>query len=128
MEIIPTYVTWEQAKWLKEKGLVSDCKRYWVNYSNSEYKEMSNIQLEDLDREVGIGGNLIIPKYEQWQVVEWLRVNHGIWVYVKQGYLWEWYIETIENNPVLVHRDGLENSPQEAYSAAFDYIKDKELI
>lgn len=62
------------------------------------------------------------------EVVMWLYEKHGIWVYVKQGYKWEWYIETIKNNPELTYRDGLENSPTEAYEAAikytFEYIID----
>ena len=54
-------------------------------------------------------------------VVEWLRVNHGIWVYIK--------IEKIENKWAYIFDNGLIwrstkqfNSPQETYLEAFDYI------
>jgi hypothetical protein len=132
MEIKPAYVTFEQAKWLKEKGLIANCKRYWVKYSNTEYKEMSDIQLEDLDREIGIGSNLVIPKYEQWQVVEWLRVNHGIWISVDMVYettqtgFWYSIRQSKEDDKAICSNDY--PTPQEAYSAAFDYILNNNLI
>ena len=146
--IKPHYVDFNTAKLLKEKRLVADCKKYWVKYTDTEYKEMSDIQLEDLDREIGIGGNLVIPKYEQWQVVEWLRVNHGIWVYSypihpfnsdeDDGYpKTVWISKIISTNYVFQEKfidsdNGLavnhHNSPQEAYSAAFDYIRLNNLI
>jgi hypothetical protein len=135
-EIKPTYVTFEQAKWLKEKGLVANCKRYWVKYTNTEYKEMSDVELDNLDREIGIGGNLIIPKYEQHQVVEWLRINHGIWVSVNIAMDDKWYFELynlkVKRNAEIIIEDenvtDFHNSTKEAYSAAFDYIKDNDLI
>ena len=132
MEIKPAYVTFEQAKWFKEKGLIANCKRYWVKYSNTEYKEMSDIQLEDLDREIGIGSNLIIPKYEQHQVVEWLRVNHGIWISVDMVYettqtgFWYSIRQSKEDDKAICSNEY--PTPQEAYSAAFDYIFNKNLI
>jgi hypothetical protein len=122
-KIEPRYVDFNTAKLLKEKGLVANCKRYWVKYTNTEYKEMSDVELEDLDREIGIGGNLIIPKYEQWQVVEWLRDNHGIWVYADFLGSWMYVIVLLKDNSRReIHHF---NSPQKAYSAAFDYILKK---
>jgi hypothetical protein len=69
---------------------------------------------------------------EQWQVVEWLRVNHGEFVST-EIYLGKYrYVIYKANNPHSCRtpwRDNkLFNSPQEAYSAAFDYIKDNNLI
>lgn len=130
----PTYVTFEQAKGFKEKGLVAKCKRYWVKYSNSKYKEMSDIQLEDLDREIGIGGNLIIPKYEQWQTIEWLRREKGIWIHSapenneEDVVKWAFTIQQIDTEVRFVRRVGEFNLPQEAYSAAFDCILQNNLI
>lgn len=139
--IKPHYVDFNTAKLLKEKRLVADCKKYWVKYTDTEYKEMSDIQLEDLDREIGIGGNLVIPKYEQWQVVEWLRINHGIWVEVNYGiyhavkgtfsdtdlYGFYFTIKSIDEKDVYIFGDEEDivnwfDSPQEAYSEAFDYV------
>jgi hypothetical protein len=131
----PTYVTFEQAKRLKEIGLVAECKRYWVKYSNSEYKEMSAIQLEDLDREIGIGGNLIIPKYEQWQIIEWLRVKYEIWIscHPTSNPL-KCQFRIYQNNKGIMNQtyDNYMSkefiTPQQAYSAAFDYILQNNLI
>jgi len=146
-KIEPTYVSFEQAKLLKDKGLIADCRGYWVRYTNTKYKELSNTELEDLDREIGIGECLIIPKYEQCQVVEWLRVVHGTIVFVLPdneddflktqrviytptvykvvdglSYLYKELIRCREGNGIKYF-----NTPQEAYSAAFDYVL-KELI
>jgi hypothetical protein len=120
--IQPTYVTFEQAKKLKELGLSAKSDKYWVMMTKNEYTEMSDVQLEDLDYSIGIGGNLVITKYQKWQVVEWLRVNHSIWVNV--GYSGDktvYMMTTKLNGDVLWNEKGF-NSPQQAYSAAFDYV------
>ena len=110
--IQPTYATFEQAKLLKEK----ECKEgYW------SYKGL---------------------KIEQWQIVEWLRVKHNIDLQniCNYGRLGRTYrmgiifinekkeVDTIFLRPIDTPFKFIEfNSPQEAYSAAFDYIL-KELI
>jgi hypothetical protein len=146
-KIEPAYVSFEQAKSLKEKGFniitrtAYDFKTYQPsniyeenleiipnakNYSNSEYKRY--------------------PRPEQWQVVEWLRLNHGIWVYASPYYsrpddnkTGKWIFEGFEPEVYFIKEleVGEEISttfflatyehPQKAYSAAFDYIL-KELI
>jgi len=124
-QIEPIYTSFEQAKVFKEKGLVANCKRYWVKYTNTdtEYKEMSDVELDNLDREIGIGGNLIIPKYEQWQVVEWLRVNYNIYIWIPQPYEdGEAFAYKVRSEDGITTNIGTFDSPQEAYSAAFDYI------
>ena len=55
------------------------------------------------------------------EVVMWLYEKHSIWIYIKQGYKWEWYIETVANHPELKYNDGLEDSPTEAYEEAIIY-------
>jgi signal peptidase I len=101
MEIKPTYVTFEQAKLLKEKGF--------------EVKE--------------VRGGYLVP--EQWQVVEWLRVKHGIWTVVNWGtnndeVVWYYGISKIGINSAFMEKPYYK-TPQEAISAAFDYCL-KELI
>ena len=61
---------------------------------------------------------------EQWQVVEWLRVNHGIWVYVVGGGNNRYYPMYQDKNQykLALDLDKCYDTPQEAYSAAFDYI------
>jgi hypothetical protein len=131
-KIEPVYVTFEQAKKLKELGLVANSDKYWVKMTKDEYTEMSDISLEDLDNSIGIGGNLVITKYQQWQIVEWLRVNHGIWVYpqITGNSFTQHYIPMIapKLNPNNTIQLAKYNSPQEAYSAAFDYILNNDLI
>jgi hypothetical protein len=156
MKIEPTYLTFEQCKMLKEKGLNAICQRYWVRWSSTDYKEMSNIELVTLDYEIGIGNNLITPKYEQWQVVEWLRLEHNIFVSIlhkdvrnqptenntyidfkgftfyvvstlEYKHLMSEEIDTMLNGGIGKGWGIVYNSPQEAYSSAFDFIL-KELI
>ncbi len=121
MKIEPTYITFEQAKWLKEKGFTKEngcaCREGWINYlfyfegKTSEPENDSGYALDTL------GNSHLIERPEQWQVVEWLRVEKDIFIevcYWKSTKLYQWKID---------NKFGKEfNSPQEAYSAAFDYI------
>ncbi len=104
MEIKPTHVTFEQAKWLKEKGF----DFYVPNIYNEK----------------------VLSTPEQWQVVEWLRVEKDIYVVSHFNTL---FLKGKYN--ILIHKISLQticpmpnkiqsgyDSPQEAYSAAFDYI------
>ena len=51
------------------------------------------------------------------EVVIWLYEKHGIWIYAKRGYGWEFVIEKAET----LNNDGTFNTPTEAYSAAILY-------
>jgi hypothetical protein len=130
MEIKSTYVTFEQAKLLKEKGF---------NYR--VYKEYTPqfdfITDTDTSANCVIGGECAM-KYaaedsfaapEQWQVVEWLRVNHGIWIQIEFGkdedQIWfDWYIYKLELGYDYSNESSYSgfNSPQEATSAAINYV------
>ena len=107
MSIEPTYITFEQAKWIKEKGF----KNIEIDYGLNQMLNNCN------------------PP-EQWEVVEWLRVNHGIWVFVgadafNKKKFWGSVLNlTTDKNK----QTRFCSTPQEAYSAAFDYIKDNNLI
>jgi hypothetical protein len=135
MEIKPHYVNFNTAKLLKEKGLVAKSDRYWVKMTEDSYTEMADRQLEDLDSDIGIGGNLVITKYQQWQVVEWLLLKYGIWVGVNPLLNNKFFYNIIDlkSKSLLPINSGDESnynytSPQEAYSAAFDYIINNNLI
>jgi hypothetical protein len=135
MEIKPHYTTFEQSQLLKEKGLVAKSDRYWVKMSKDSYTEMTDWRLEDLDSDIGIGGNLVITKYQQWQVVEWLLLKYGIWVGVNPLLNNKFFYNIIDlkSKSLLPINSGDESnynytSPQEAYSAAFDYIINNNLI
>lgn len=108
-------VTFEQARLLKEKGF--DIKTTTFYASNGGVCD----SVYDFDN--------WCYNPEQWQVVEWLRVNHDIWVscYPTSNPLKCQFRIYKNDNGVMgqVYDDymGKEfNSPQEAYSAAFDYI------
>lgn len=137
--ITPTYISFEQAKLLKEKGFKYYCRvSYWDNELTShtpgfplENGETSQENYYDFPR-------FYAP--EQHQVVEWLRINHGIWVEIKPecyGDRWfanlnicsrEAWDNLYKRNEVLSAFREFNNehpTPQEAYSAAFDYILNK---
>jgi hypothetical protein len=123
--MIKNNVTFEQAKWLKEKGFNIPCREGWYIAQLDPYKG----QLFPDDT----GGKHEIEKPEQHQVVEWLRINHGIWVWVRP-----YKDHAADNNDPIQHqmnvyKNGVTvskefNSHEEAYSASFDYIKDNNLI
>jgi hypothetical protein len=127
-EIKPTYITFEQAKWLKEKGFKIGSNRGYLPNGELSYSQYASLCYND---EEDYPTRYSAP--EQWQVVEWLRVNHGIWVWVRP-----YKDHAADNNDPIQHqmnvyKNGVTvskefNSHEEAYSAAFDYIKDNNLI
>jgi hypothetical protein len=136
-EIKPTYVTFEQAKWLKEKGFNEECFSYYsVEYSRGReiFFWSNKLPISETYQNSFVREDAWTAP-EQWQVVEWLRVNHGIWVEsLHRGDMGDFIFKVVELNennwkkhPHYIHNEGF-NSPQEAYSAAFDYIKDNNLI
>jgi hypothetical protein len=121
-KIEPTYVTFEQDKRLKEKGFNENCNGHLVIKTGGigkgkQFIHEGRLDYDDIYLEY-VEEN--IP--EQWQVVEWLRVNHGIWIEVIETDLFQKYFFQIKRKDNTRLKDGDFNSPQEAYSAAFDYI------
>lgn len=119
MEIKPKYITFEQAKLLKEKGFNTTTSAFYFEEDKSFFKTI------EVNTEKGI---ILAP--EQWQVIEWLRVKHSIWIhvyYLTENKCWGWDCYKYEkengllNEPAISFKMNLQ-SPQEAYSAAFDYI------
>jgi len=159
MEIEPKYVTFEQAKWLKEKGFNLPT----LNWYHRETKKFNtNDLLFSMNK---LTDNYSAP--EQWQVLEWLRANHDIWIELRMGkdsnsvwfdydifstikprkddelgeegveyeedpnerFLnWDTTHDSLIDEKFEVFTKTSHDSPQEAYSAAFDYIKDSNLI
>jgi hypothetical protein len=120
--MIENNVTYEIAKWLKEKGFDVDCRSKFLR-GEIEYNGIHNPFFAEPKED-------IVERPEQWQVVEWLRVNHGIWISVQQDVnKYDAYIKNKKYDRTKVqHVTNQFNSPQEAYSTAFDYIKDNNLI
>ena len=119
--IQPIYATFELSKLLKEKEWQQRTKMVWLDSLGKQHLREVNLSLEL--------NNAEYDAPEQWQIVEWLRVKHGIWIYLipaednKNVYKPFFRGEKIKD----FHLTEFFNSPQEAYSAAFDYIL-KELI
>jgi hypothetical protein len=126
-KIEPTYVTREQSKWLKEKEFDLPTYAYYsgLNFYTGEYKNHSQTTIGDTPMHKMLIGYTSAP--EQWQVVEWLRVNHGIWVSIRVSNNKFNLLVTNLSGDILFN-DSAFNTPQEAYSAAFDYIKNNNLI
>ena len=140
-QIQPSYATFEQAKKLKEKGFTKEngyaCREGWINYLYSFTGATGTPENDSgyvLDT---LGNSHLIERPEQWQVVEWLRVNHGIHLEVScdvYGELWfanlkvcskeVWEDEDKRHNIITAHQkfDNQHKSKQEVYSAAFDYV------
>ena len=166
-EIKPTYITFEQAKLLKKKGFDAPCIAFYdeednineINYycnanhnvtgskscwhndllsvTNTELDEMGAFCYKD-EEETESYIRLTAP--EQWMVVEWLRLNYGIWIYPYCAGINKFHYGiansmtgSIITNSYRRNGNKLESlfagysSPQEAISAAFDYTL-KELI
>jgi hypothetical protein len=111
------YVTFEQAKLLQEKG-----------FDVVEY-----LKIDD-ENPLNLNSNYNPREYQPWyldlpqhEVAEWLLEKHRIWINV--GYSGDETVYMMTTNikgDVLWNEKGF-NTPQEAYSAAFDYIL-KQLI
>lgn len=125
MNIQPAYANFEQAKCFKEKGFDLPVFSYFRN-ENSVWNFYPMFEQSPDNW----NANSYIDCYsrpEQWQVVEWLRVEKGIWVEVlTEKFLFIFQIKKIGKEGFIAGK--FENTPQEAYSAAFDYIKDNKLI
>jgi len=126
-EIKPTYVTREQAKWLKEKEFDLPTYAYYsgLNFYTGEYKNHSQTTIGDTPMHKMLIGYTSAP--EQWQVIEWLRVNHGIHIEIllEENKPWNKFyyrIMKIGQYFSLSHDGIYSETPQEAYSTAFDYI------
>jgi hypothetical protein len=131
MNIQPTYATFEQAKLLKEKGFDLKSKYHYPDLSEKQEICLTT----DWNNFTDMAGNseyFTAPK--QWQVVEWLRVNHGLWIVVNLGIVHEkgtmFFANIIKfgKHHKSKHRTLFYTSPQEAYSTAFDYIRENNLI
>ena len=135
-KIEPTYVTFEQGKYFKEKGFIEPTLTYWS-------KRDGLIENEITLRNHNGRGEWGTSRPEQHVVVEWLRINHSIHIGIdawlqedgsNQGYdycVYKTWKDKIDYELKLLNSSTqikLYNTPQSAYAAAFDYIKDNNLI
>jgi hypothetical protein len=125
-KIEPHYVDFNTAKLLKEKGF-DELTTVWRQHGNGVSGDVEG-KRDYYNRK----GDVYISLPEQHQVVEWLRIKHGIWVSVGVGNLFhgdkffilikKYNIDRWELTPLDNERHSPYDTPQEAYSAAFDYI------
>jgi hypothetical protein len=109
---------------LKEKGFDEECR---MCVEDGDDRPLPF----DCGRE--LHKNSLHPYYsapEQWVVVDWLLINHGIWISVQPNEPFtdnDWCFKIFKNNKLDISLEGYD-SPQEAYSAAFDYILTNNLM
>jgi hypothetical protein len=129
----PHYVTFEQAKLLKEKG--------FNEFDNNHYYDKNGViffcqTFSESYKQIvaGKGSNISAP--EQWQVVQWLLEKYGVWIhvyYLTEDLCWGWDCYYYKNENGLINEPAFSfsmnlQSPQQAYSAAFDYILNNLLV
>ena len=122
MKIEPTYATLAQAKLLKQKGFSESCL-YWYGEEDAwGQKSILKIPISLHTHKNSKAPNNTFSAPEHWMVVEWLRLEHSIWVSVqiapnKKPDMFWYRINTLKDMYTGKNLD----SPQAAYSAAFDY-------
>lgn len=113
------YVTFEQALKLKDKGcsIYGYLQDVWLGNTYEKSKSNKLIEVPVF----GLGASSNLP--EQWQVVEWLRVEKGIWISVEPvDEFWKFIVFSKNATKAENLTRAFCNTPQEAYSAAFDYV------
>jgi hypothetical protein len=108
---------------LKEKSFYVDCKEIYNTLGELWYSHYSSMNNNYVDP----GATCTAP--EQWMVVEWLRIKHGIWISVGINGLdktFQFSIHCYEQQGSLenINNCGY-GTPEEACSAAFSYILSK---
>lgn len=94
------------------------------HFSEKGYKHYTENTIEELDK-LSLDSPDIITEFAH--LGEWLRVNHGISIYIlPYSTLFRPYSEELIDKDRFGKWEGHKySSPQEAYSAAFDYVLTK---
>jgi hypothetical protein len=118
MEIERQYVSFKQAEKLKDKGFNVYCQYRYTDFNG-------NIELEEDASE-------IFPYTpEHWQVIEWLRINHNIWIYTRPvldedgEWMFKCYVKLMNAHKAKEYQTALERKPEESISRAIDYVLEK---
>ena len=105
-------------------------KGIFLRLSTKGYKHYTENTVEELDKLL-LTNHYIVTEFAHLR--EWLRVNHGIWVYAKPvldedgEWIFKGYVKIMNDFKAKEIQTNLCRLPQEAYRSAFDYIL-KELI
>jgi len=122
MDIKAIYVTFEQAKLLKEKGFDIWVQKHYDGYVPNELRCSNGFKMPRCSPQTPEFDYMSLDQVyyapEQWQVVEWLRVEKGIYVTAQLNHRkkFYWCLDSVGDTS-----DDYK-TPQEAYSSAFNYI------
>jgi len=131
------FVTFKQAKTLRKKGFTKEngyaCQFGWINYMES-FTGATNDPENDLGYALDkLGNSHLIEMPEQWQVIEWLRTRHNIFISAHLDTIFNKgkYTVLLHNTITLEHisisnkiHSGY-NLPQEALWAGIEYALKK---
>lgn len=134
--VTPVYVTFEQAKLLKEKGFDLPTYSFYVIDEDGGYGDLEEFIQNPNGNFPLLDDNTLFDTLtsapEQWQVIEWLRVEHGVWIQVCLSKYGEFYCSILKKEPTKDLKTPFSweticsfynfNSPQKACSNAIDYI------
>jgi hypothetical protein len=131
------YVDFPVAKLLKEKGFDIECFSYYRK-EGSLFNSYPNYEQDPGNWNGNSFPDDVVSAPEIWQVVEWFKTIHGIWIHVEcepSGLVWfpkvnicsdeSWKNEEIRDVVYLVNgklKTKWFKSDQEAYNAALKYI------
>jgi len=120
------FLPYELALLAKEKGFDEPCLMAFYgenNYGQPFDKLFLPASFGKYKNSLASLNNIAAPLYQQ--IIDWLRVKHSIWVYcsntANSGELF--WLKISKKGKLIYERNDITfNSPQEAYSAAFDYV------
>lgn len=131
IELLKTYVDFEDVNGSETVEILPLTIIDYVLELFEKIKEDENykkvlLKMEDLDSNAA-------DITEHWQVVSWLYEKHKIWISVDveydKDYLAFWYsIKQISKENVEVIQSNDFSSPEEAYNAAFEYLRLNNMI
>lgn len=121
------YISFKQAKLLSKKGFTREngwaCRTGWVNYLTPFTGQTGHPETDSGYSFDDLGNPHLIECPTYYEVIEWLLQDFNIWLYEfrhnENEFYWSIDANIIESE---FTSDDSFNSPQEAYSAAFDYI------
>jgi hypothetical protein len=136
MEIERKYVSFEQAKKLKEKEFNVNCLAVYNDSENRicyAINDIGNLEFTEkhleLTKNYGFNNSFLAP--EHWQVIEWLRINHNIWIYTRPvldedgEWMFKCYVKLMNAHKAKEYQTALERKPEESISRAIDYVLEK---
>lgn len=132
-----SYCSFEVSKLLMEKGFLNDSFYHYNQHgefmensvSNKMHVATHHLYANTYDFKIdrwGGGNSKCITAPTHALAIEWLKVNFGIWIYIKFDCAcrkWYYIIQNTNNiNEIDTRNNSIFNSPQEAIEAALKYV------